>query len=76
MMGGVARSGSILYLFQSTNSLTRSLLVTTNLLCTSSIRSIFRQNLESIAMSMQGKMLEIRARQEGQRHRAAAEGGN
>jgi prefoldin alpha subunit len=35
-----------------------------------------RQNLESIQMSMQGKMLEIRARQEGQRVRAAAgEGG-
>jgi len=33
-----------------------------------------RQNLDSIAMSMQGKMMEIRARQEGQRHRAAAEG--
>ena len=35
----------------------------------------FRQNLDSIAMSMQGKMLEIKARQEGQRHRAATEPG-
>ena len=33
-----------------------------------------RQNVESITMAMQGKLLEIRARQEGQRHRAAAEG--
>jgi prefoldin alpha subunit len=33
-----------------------------------------RQNVESITMAMQGKILEIRARQEGQRHRAAAEG--
>ncbi len=40
------------------------------------LESFCRQNLESIAMSMQGKMLEIRARQEGQRHRASAEGGN
>jgi len=31
-----------------------------------------RQNIDSITMSMQGKMIEIRARQEGQRHRAAA----
>ncbi|KAL3920488.1 MAG: hypothetical protein SGARI_006930, partial [Bacillariaceae sp.] len=30
-----------------------------------------RQNLEAIQMTMQGKLLEIRARQEGQRHRAA-----
>ncbi|KAL3893645.1 MAG: hypothetical protein SGARI_008029 [Bacillariaceae sp.] len=34
-----------------------------------------RQNLEAIQMTMQGKLLEIRARQEGQRHRAAVEGG-
>jgi prefoldin alpha subunit len=33
-----------------------------------------RQNVESITMAMQGKIIEIRARQEGQRHRAAAEG--
>lgn len=33
-----------------------------------------RQNLESVNMAMQGKMLEIRARQEGQRLKAAAEG--
>lgn len=37
---------------------------------------VTRQNMESIAMTMQGKMMEIRARQEGQRHRAAAEAGN
>ena len=34
--------------------------------------TVTRQNMESIAMTMQGKMLEIRARQEGQRHQAAA----
>jgi prefoldin alpha subunit len=33
-----------------------------------------RRNLEAIAMSMQGKMMEIRARQEGRQHRAAVEG--
>lgn len=33
-----------------------------------------RGNLEAITMAMQGKLLEIRARQEGARHRAAAEG--
>lgn len=33
-----------------------------------------RQNLESVNMAMQGKMLEIRARQEGQRLKATAEG--
>ena len=32
-----------------------------------------RQNLESIAMALQGKLLEIRARQEGQRVQASAE---
>jgi len=32
-----------------------------------------RQNVDSINMSMQGKMLQIRARQEGQRHQAAVE---
>jgi len=32
-----------------------------------------RQNLESITVTMQGKILEIKARQEGQRHRAAME---
>ena len=41
--------------------------------CLLNLYLAFRQNLDSIAMSMQGKMLEIRARQEGQRHRAAAE---
>mmetsp|Transcript_130514 Transcript_130514/g.194337 ORF Transcript_130514/g.194337 Transcript_130514/m.194337 type:complete len:170 (-) Transcript_130514:58-567(-) len=35
---------------------------------------VTRQNLESLSMTMQGKMLEIRARQEGQRHKAAVEG--
>lgn len=35
---------------------------------------VTRQNMEHISMTMQGKMLEIRARQEGQRHRAATEG--
>lgn len=35
-----------------------------------------RQNLEAITMTMQGKMLEIRARQEGQRMRSVEEGGN
>jgi prefoldin alpha subunit len=35
---------------------------------------VTRQNLESIGMTMQGKMLEIRARQEGQRHKATVEG--
>lgn len=30
-----------------------------------------RQNLDSVTTTMQGKLLEIRARQEGQRHRAA-----
>jgi prefoldin alpha subunit len=34
---------------------------------------VTRQNLESIGMTMQGKMLEIRARQEGQRHKATLE---
>ena len=33
-----------------------------------------RSNLESIQVAMQGKILEIRARQEGQRHRTAVEG--
>jgi hypothetical protein len=33
-----------------------------------------RHNLEQITMAMQGKLLEIRARQEGQRHRSAVEG--
>jgi prefoldin alpha subunit len=33
-----------------------------------------RQNIESITVTMQGKLIEIRARQEGQRHRAALEG--
>lgn len=33
-----------------------------------------RQNLEAIQVSMQGKLLEIRAKQEGVRHRAAVEG--
>ena len=33
-----------------------------------------QQNLQSLQMSMQGKLLEIRARQEGQRHKAQAEG--
>jgi prefoldin alpha subunit len=32
-----------------------------------------RQNLEAIGVTMQGKMLEIRARQEGQKHRTAME---
>eukprot|EP00539_Tryblionella_compressa_P001851 CAMPEP_0178737826 /NCGR_PEP_ID=MMETSP0744-20121128/3184_1 /TAXON_ID=913974 /ORGANISM="Nitzschia punctata, Strain CCMP561" /LENGTH=169 /DNA_ID=CAMNT_0020390399 /DNA_START=38 /DNA_END=547 /DNA_ORIENTATION=+ len=35
---------------------------------------VTRQNIETITITMQGKLLEIRARQEGQRHRAAAEG--
>ena len=34
-----------------------------------------RQNLESLTMTMQGKMVEIRARQEGARHKAMVEGG-
>lgn len=34
---------------------------------------VTRTNIESLNMTMQGKMLEIRARQEGQRHREAAE---
>ena len=33
-----------------------------------------RQNIDAITTTMQGKMLEIRARQEGMRHRAAVEG--
>jgi prefoldin alpha subunit len=33
-----------------------------------------RQNIESLNQTMQGKMLEIRARQEGQRFKAKAEG--
>ena len=33
-----------------------------------------RQNVESLNMTMQGKLLEIRARQEGQRVKASAEG--
>lgn len=33
-----------------------------------------RQNIESVSMAMQGKLVEIRARQEGQRHRAKVEG--
>ena len=33
-----------------------------------------RQNLESVQMAMQGKMPEIRARQEGQRHKETVEG--
>ena len=36
---------------------------------------VTRQNMEHVAMTMQGKFLEIRAKQEGQRHRAATEGG-
>jgi|UPI000581B561 prefoldin alpha subunit len=32
------------------------------------------QNLEAVKMTMQGKLIEIRARQEGARHRAAVEG--
>ena len=35
-----------------------------------------RQNLESLNMTMQGKLLEIRARQEGQRVRAGEEAGS
>lgn len=31
-----------------------------------------RQNMDSIAQAMRGKLLEIQARQQGQRHRAAA----
>jgi len=34
-----------------------------------------RQNIESLNVTMQGKMLEIRARQEGQRHKASVEQG-
>lgn len=34
-----------------------------------------RQNIESITVTMQGKLIEIRARQEGQRHRATVESG-
>jgi prefoldin alpha subunit len=34
-----------------------------------------KQNIDAITTTMQGKMLEIRARQEGMRHRAAVEGG-
>jgi prefoldin alpha subunit len=33
-----------------------------------------RRNIEAISMSMEGKMLEIRAKQEGRVHRAAVEG--
>lgn len=36
--------------------------------------SVTQQNLESIAVAMQGKLLEIRAKQEGQRHRSQVEG--
>jgi len=32
-----------------------------------------RQNIESVGTTMQGKILEIRAKQEGQRHRASAQ---
>jgi hypothetical protein len=32
-----------------------------------------KQNLESIAIAMRGKLIEIQARQQGQRVRAAAE---
>jgi prefoldin alpha subunit len=35
---------------------------------------VTKQNIESLTMTMQGKMMEIRARQEGQRHRAQVEG--
>jgi prefoldin alpha subunit len=35
-----------------------------------------QQNLQSLNMSMQGKMLEIRARQEGQRHKTKIEADN
>ena len=35
-----------------------------------------RQNLESLTMAMQGKLLEIRAKQEGQRMRARDEESN
>jgi prefoldin alpha subunit len=35
---------------------------------------VTQQNIESIQVTMQGKMMEIRARQEGQRHKAAVEG--
>jgi prefoldin alpha subunit len=35
---------------------------------------VTRQNIESLNMTMQGKMLEIRARQEGHRHRTQIEG--
>lgn len=38
------------------------------------IIQVTQQNLESINVTMQGKMMEIRARQEGQRHQAAVEG--
>eukprot|EP00980_Cylindrotheca_fusiformis_P017138 scaffold5276_cov134-Cylindrotheca_fusiformis.AAC.5 len=38
------------------------------------IIQVTQQNIESIQMTMQGKMLEIRARQEGQRHKASIEG--
>ena len=34
---------------------------------------VTRQNIESLTMTMQGKMIEIRARQEGARHRAKVE---
>jgi prefoldin alpha subunit len=35
---------------------------------------VTRQNIESLTMTMQGKMTEIRARQEGQRHKSQIEG--
>jgi prefoldin alpha subunit len=35
---------------------------------------VTRQNLDSLTTTMQGKMLEIRARQEGARHKAQLEG--
>jgi hypothetical protein len=35
-----------------------------------------RQNLDSIAVAMRGKMLEIQARQQGQRHREQQEAGD
>mmetsp|Transcript_43983 Transcript_43983/g.106074 ORF Transcript_43983/g.106074 Transcript_43983/m.106074 type:complete len:166 (+) Transcript_43983:84-581(+) len=38
------------------------------------IIQVTQQNLESINVTMQGKMMEIRARQEGQRHKATVEG--
>jgi len=51
-------------------------LVDSNSSTVSEAVGVTRQNLQTIQMTMQGKLLEIRAKQEGMRYKAVAEGNN